>query len=241
MAALRLKEAVWSCDQGRAALLRLPVPLISTAVVLSKPCVPPPLGPRPTETQCSPSSPPSSPPPPPHYRQTPRNSCISSHQNCVNFPSLNFSMKRYQKTSHVSLTLPSDTPSKFPWVGASNFLNVERKDNNYDLPLFAAKPADSATDCRSSQASLNLLVKKLYSLDESEWLSSEAIVLQQPDRVERAAESPMRSEQEQRDHPRAERQLQTSNEKEKNQPPSDKASPAQMSFVLLKLREEVWR
>ena len=250
MAALRLRDVVLSCDPGRAALLRLPVVCSSHAVFLSKPCIPPALGPRPTEAPCPP------PPPPPNYHQNLRHVINGRHRNSYRdgqkLPRLPLSVNWHQKINPLS-NLPNLPWRELPWSRVSN-VQVEitpmdadesccKIKHNAFPTQFEADSTHTTVNSHTSSTSLNSLIRELYSLDERQWCGSkQPVVLQQTDQLERAAEterpsSPQQREEE-REQPQAERQpLQQPTEE--NQFHSDKATPAQMSFVLLKLREEV--
>ena len=234
MAALRLKEAVLSRDQARAALLRLPI--LSTSL-LSKPCIPPALGPRPSKTPCAPML--------PSYNSRPirlRHRRRKSEPTCYQMLSrLHLSLKE------ASGILSGSLSGRKSWFGISNiwveiaspnctneqnFLDVPTFPVNLDAPVFPPlhnRDTLATASLNRSPSSVNVLVKRLYSLDESKWL-----VLQQPaqqDSLERAQETQQPPQQE---VPRPQHQPPS-----ERQAPSDKATPAQMSFILLKLREEV--
>ena len=254
MAALRLKEAaaLVSSDQARVALLRLPLPSVS----LCKPCIPPALGPRPSEAPCSP-------PPPSSYNYHRgshlRNVChvheIEPVRLTKKSPNLQLAMGVYQWTNGISVLT-----RELPWFGSSN-VQVKRDHktttprnviNSYDcnqvhhpysflsqLFIENTKHTDQCHQQQPSSSSVDL-VKQLYSLDESRWqLCFDAVVLQEADRLERAQEPPHTPSQDQHKQPRqSQKELERRGEPERRLP-SDKATPAQMSFILLKLREEV--
>ena len=214
-------------------MLRLPV--LSTSL-LSKPCIPPALGPRPSKAPCAPPlSSYNSRPIRLHHRRR------QSDPTCYQMLSrLHLSLKEASGISSGSLS------RRKSWFGISN-IRVEIASPNeqgihsLDAPTFPInlggqvfpslhnRDTLATTILDRSPSSVSVLVKRLYSLDESKWL-----VLQQPaqlDSLERAQETqqPPRQEVPRPQHrPPRERQA-----------PSDKATPAQMSFILLKLREEV--
>ena len=273
MAALkRLKEAasLVSSDQSRVALHRLPLPLCITRLepvpssvspLLSKPCIPPALGPRPTEAPCS---------PPPSY-----SSANSYHQ---------YHHRRLKNSCHdvheIESKLTSSVVSMYQWTNGISALTRDllwfRSSSECDdrkttaLPDVYVDPSgvhryhtlllqllqDTTTkhrDCRhhmhNSQSSLSShSTGQLYLLNESPRQQSQfgAVVLQQADRLERAQEPPaaeQQSQQEERGH--LQKQVErrglgeVPGERRGRLPSDNKATPAQMSVILLKLREEV--
>ena len=266
MAALkRLKEAasLLSSDQSRAALLRLRL-LEPSVSLLSKPCIPPALGPRPTEVPCCP--PPSS----PYDYHRSRNS-LNVHRDvhktdAINQTSNNKRSSNLQSASAAGMYQWASGISAFtrdlPWFGSSN-VQLSR-DHKTTAPLDITNSFDRSSahshrtlfsqimqDARHTEhhgqiqlsSSATDLVKRLYSLDESRWqLPFDAVILQQADRLERAQEphTAPSAQGQQEDIPRTQKQLERRGEQpEGMRLPSDKATPAQMSFILLKLREEV--
>ena len=266
MAALkRLKEAatLLSSDQSGAALLRLPL-LEPSVSLLSKPCIPPALGPRPTEVPCSP------PPPSPFDHHQSRNSrnvhhdvykieakSKSRHNKSFSNLQLASAVSVYQWASGIS-ALTRD----LPWFGSSN-APLER-DLKTTVPPDFTNSFDQSSACsrrtlfsqflqdtrhREHHGQLQVpspsidLIKRLYSLNESQLqLPFDAVVLQQADRLERTQESPTSpAAQGQKEQiPHSQKPLERRGEQpEGRRLPSDKATPAQMSFILLKLREEV--
>ena len=267
MAALkRLKEAATliSSDQSRVALLRLPLTRLEPSVsLLSKPCIPPALGPRPTEVPCSP--PPSS-PSDCHRRRYSHNIRHDVHEIEVGQTSTSKRLPNLKSSSAVSVYQWTNSISaltrELPWFGSSN-VQLEHDcqttappdvTNNFELSnvhschtLLSQLLQDTRHTEQHGQSPLSSpstgLVKQLHSLNESQgqWHFG-AVVLQQADRLERAQEPPTspaeQGLQEQQGH--SQKQV----EERREQPgrrrlPSDKATPAQMSVILLKLREEV--
>ena len=273
MAALkRLKEvaSLVSSDQSRVALHRLPLPLCITRLepvpssvspLLSKPCIPPALGPRPTEAPCS---------PPPsyssansyhqyHHRRL-KNLCHDVHE--IESKSTSSVVSMYQWTNGIS-ALTRD----LLWFRSSSECDDRKTtalpDVYVDLSgvhryhtLLLQLSQDTTTkhrDCHhmyNSQPSLSShSTRQLYSLNKSPRQQSQfgAVVLQQADRLERAQEPPaaeQQSQQEERGHLQKQVERRGLGEvpgerRERRLPSDDKATPAQMSVILLKLREEV--
>lgn len=243
-----------SCGPARAVapLLHLPASSSSAAVLVGKPCVPPALDPRPLEAPCTVPSAPT------NYRQphSHNNLHLSSRNEltcCKKFPRLQLSLNANQRTNLASLF-----PKDFPWFGSNNIQDkiVSSVDNSYHKlnvdntslkPQFTHEvyPADNdRLHVQLSSPSL-IMVKKLYSMDDRHWLGpsddswalrSDAVVLQQPNQLEKAQETD-KPRQEEWQVPQTDQQL--PRPKQEKQLPSDKASPAQVSVILLKLREEV--
>ena len=232
MAALRLKEAVQSCEQARAALLRLPVLSTSSSCVsLSKPCIPPPLGPRPSETPNH--------PPPPAYNCRPvrpiRLSRHQQHETRQNELTHSHDLSKPQRTSGLSFSVIRENF----WFGMSSLQGERTSDKEHMNSVYSQtllhqlyhNNLAATSNLVHPSPTLNELFKNLYSLDENKWLA-----LQQPahwDSLERAQETPRTSQEVPRPQEVGHRAP------EQRQMPSDKPTPSQMSFILLKLREEV--
>ncbi len=298
MAALKkLKEAaalVLLNDQSsKVALLRLPLSRLEPASVslLNKPCIPPALGPRPTEAPCSP------PPPSPtdNYHRSRRYS-QNVHHNRHDVESIGRTSGTINSKRLPNLTLASAV-SLYQWTNGISALTRDllrfgssssstQLERDYKT---TAPPPDTATSGRfdlqpstidryhtllvqllqdtshaehHSQSSLSpsppsttdFIVPQFHSLNvnQGERSFGAAVVLQQADRLEHAQESPASPtarEQQQQDQPQSTRgHSQKQVERRGEVPegrgrrlPSDKATPAQMSVILLKLREEVYR
>ena len=297
MAALKkLKEAaalVLLSDQpSRVALLRLP--LSPSVSLVSKPCVPPALGPRPTEAPCC--LPPSC-----HTDNYHRGRCYSQ-RNCHDICELE-SVGHTSNNSH-SKGLPNlalaGAVSVYQWTngisaltrdllrfGSSSRTQVELEHDcktttlppnitsgrSFDLQpstidryhtLLLQLLQDTSHGEHHSQSSLSpsspstsadFVVQQLHSInvDQGERPFSAAVVLQQADRLEHAREPPTSptAGERQKDQPQgtqghSQKQVERRGEEQPEGRgrgkwlPSDKATPAQMSVILLKLREEVY-
>ena len=212
MTALRLKEVAVSCDQARSLLC---LSVLPPAVHRSKPCIPPALGPRPSETPCT--------PPPNLHPDNPHKMADWNRSAHLRFSGLHFSIRKFQPTNGGGLSvLPQHQPRFGPSVPST--CNSDGYEDGHSM-LLTQFTREMRIDQQPPSSSLDL-IKRLYSLDESWWLSSEAVVVQQAARLE----------QPQKPQHQLQRQQQGSTER---QVPSNKATPAQVSFVLLKLREEV--
>ena len=259
-----------SSDQARVALLRLPLPLVtrlepslSPLSLLSKPCIPPALGPRPTEALCSPPS--LSPGDSYHHRRY-SHDVPQDVTELERSPGLKSAHAEsvYQWTNGIS-ALTRD----LLWFRSTSNVGTEC-DRKTTAPLDIADGIDlsSAHRCRTLMLQLlqdsrhmehrshsplsspaTDLVKQLHSLNESrgQWQYG-SVVLQQADRLEHAqephtlptAEQPSRQEEKGLSQKQLERRGEQPGEKERRgRLPSDKPTPAQMSVILLKLREEV--
>ena len=298
MAALRkLKEAaalVLLNDQpSRVALLRLP--LSPSVSLLSKPCIPPALGPRPTEAPCS--LPPS---PTDNYHRGRRylqRKChdvrefesvghTSNNSNGKGLPNLALAsavsvyqwtngisvltrdLLRFGSSSRTQVELEHDCKTTAPppdiTSGRSFDLQPSTIDRYHTLLLQLLQDTshgehDSQSPLSPSSSpstSADFVVQQFHSInvDQGEQPFSAAVVLQQADRLEHAREPPTSptAGERQKDQPQgtqghSQKQVER---REEEQPegrgrrgkwlPSDKATPAQMSVILLKLREEVY-
>lgn len=294
MAALKkLKEAaalVLLSDQpSRVALLRLP--LSPSVSLLSKPCIPPALGPRPTEAPCS--LPPSCTDNYHHGRHYSQKSyhdarkfelvghtgnnnskglpnlalagAVSVYQLTNGISALTRDLLRFGSSSSTRLELERDrkVSTSSPDITNRDFdLQPSTIDRYHTLLLQLLQDtshgehhSQSSLSPSSPSSSTEFVVQQLHSLnaDQGERLFGAAVVLQQADRLEHAKEpptSPTAGEQ-QKDQPQgtqghSQKQVERRGEEQPEGRgrrgkwlPSDKATPAQMSVILLKLREEV--